>query len=178
MALRETGQSWNAGKTFLRLSREYLGGEYYPKIRRALAGLTEEDLWWRPNPASNSMGNLVLHLAGNVRQWVVAGIGGAPDTRDREEEFRKKGRETQESLLEVLEEALAEADEVLAGLTLSTLQEERVIQGMSVTVLGAVYHVVEHFSMHTGQIIYLSKLRTGRDLEFYRVRGGDVETNW
>ncbi len=141
-------------------------------------GLTTEDLWWRPNRGSNSIGNLILHLAGNVRQWVVGGIGGAPDVRKRQEEFDREGGMTGEELLELLEATLAEVDDVLADFSADRLGEERVIQGLNVTVLRALYHVVEHFSMHTGQIIYLAKLRSGRDLGFYRFRDGHVETTW
>lgn len=164
--------------SFVHLSRHFLLEEYYPKIRRALDGLQEEDLWWRPNPASNSIGNLVLHLAGNARQWVVAGIGGAPDLRDRGAEFRASGGGDRDALLRHLGEALGEVDEVLDTLSTDTLSEVRRIQGFSVTVMEALYHVVEHFSMHTGQILYLVKERTGRDLEFYRVKGDEVERNW
>ena len=166
------------GQAFIHRSRHYLNGEYLPKIRRSLQGLTREDLWWRPNEASNSMGNLVLHLAGNVRQWVVSGIGRRPDIRRRQEEFdRREGLDGPE-LLARLESALAEVDSVLAELEPSELEETRVIQGLEVTVLDALYHVVEHFSMHTGQIIYLSKLRSDLDLEFYQVKDGRVTTHW
>jgi uncharacterized damage-inducible protein DinB len=166
------------GQAFIGESRRYLRDEYLPKIRRALEGLTAEDLWWRPNKESNSVGNLILHLAGNVRQWVAGGIGGAPDVRKRQEEFDREGGMTGPELLELLESTLAEVDDVLADLSADRLGEERVIQGLNVTVLQALYHVVEHFSMHTGQIIYLAKLRSGRDLGFYRVRDGHVETMW
>ena len=166
------------GQAFIDHSRNYLLGEYLPKIRRAVESMDPDDIWWRPNPASNSIGNLILHLAGNVRQWVVAGIGGAPDTREREAEFLAREGWTGAQLLHHLSEALGEVDAVLAGLSESELQEERVIQGFSVTVLGALYHVVEHFSTHTGQILYLAKLRTGTDLGFYRVTEEGVETAW
>ena len=73
----------NTGNAFISRSDAYLRGDYLPKIRLSVKRLSHEDLWWRPNPASNSVGNLILHLAGNVRQWVVSGIGGAPDDRRR-----------------------------------------------------------------------------------------------
>ena len=168
----------HTSRAFIGESRRYLRDEYLPKIRRALEGLTVDDLWWRPNKESNSVGNLILHLAGNVRQWVVGGIGGAPDVRRRQEEFDREGGMTRPELMELLEATLAEVDDVLADLSADRLGEERVIQGLNVTVLQALYHVVEHFSMHTGQIIYLAKLRSGRDLGFYRVRDGHVETMW
>jgi len=167
-----------SGRVFIEESRRYLLEEYLPKIRRSLERLSQEDLWWRPNSASNSMGNLILHLAGNARQWVVAGIGGAPDIRERQAEFDRDGGMTADDLLGHLEESLRDVDAVLADLPEESLGEERVIQGLSVTVLRALYHVVEHFSMHTGQILYLAKLRSGMDLGFYRVSDGSVETRW
>jgi len=166
------------GEAFIAESRRYLVEEYFPKVRRSLDGLTLEDVWWRPNPASNSIGNLVLHLAGNARQWVVAGIGGYPDVRRRQEEFDREGGMEGAELLQHLEEALNQVADVLEDLPDESLGEERVIQGFRVSVFQALYHVVEHFSMHTGQILYLSKLRSGKDLGFYRVSGDGVETRW
>lgn len=163
---------------FILQSRHYLKEEYLPKIRRSVENLTPEDIWWRSNEGSNSIGNLILHLTGNVRQWVVAGIGGAPDLRVRQAEFDRREGLMVDELLGILAEAIEEVDGVLAQLPVESLHEERVIQGLPNTVLSALYHVVEHFSMHTGQIIYISKLRTGRDLGFYRVKGGEVETDW
>jgi uncharacterized damage-inducible protein DinB len=169
-----------ATRAFVDLSRRYLKQEYPSKIRIALARLPEGDLWWRPNPGSNSAGNLVMHVAGNVRQWVVAGLGGRADTRDRAGEFNERGGASVREVLGHLEAAVTDADAVLEALDSASLLEPRSIQGLLVTGMEALYHVVEHFSMHTGQILYLVKLRTGRDLGFYdvdeagRVRG----TRW
>lgn len=164
---------------FVRRSREYLSGQYLPKIRESLERLPEEDLWWRPNPASNSVGNLVLHLAGNVRQWVVAGVAGKEDVRDRAAEFAAEGGKDRAAVLAHLEEALAEVDETLAGLDPARLDEPRTIQGMDTTGFGALYHAVEHFAMHTGQILWITKMRTGQDLGFYSVSDdGSVRTHW
>jgi uncharacterized damage-inducible protein DinB len=178
MALIPGARQPNPELEFVFQSRRYLREEFFPKIKRAVEGLALEDLWWRPNEESNSIGNLILHLAGNARQWVVAGIGGAPDLRKRQAEFDLREGMTGDELLDALWEALEEVDAVLAELPQESLHEERLIQGLPNTVLGALYHVVEHFSMHTGQIIYIAKLHTGEDLGFYRVRGGEVETNW
>jgi uncharacterized damage-inducible protein DinB len=178
MALIPGERQADAGREFVYQSRRYLKEEFFPKIRRSVEDLETEAIWWRPNEESNSIGNLILHLAGNIRQWVVAGIGGAPDVRERQAEFDRREGLTGAELLEVLSEALDEVDVVLARLPQESLHDERVIQGLPNTVLGALYHVVEHFSMHTGQIIYISKLHSGKDLGFYRVRGGEVETNW
>jgi uncharacterized damage-inducible protein DinB len=168
----------NLGEAFIHRSNAYLQGDYLPKIRLALDGLDEEDIWWRPNRVSNSIGNLVLHLAGNVRQWIVSGVGGAPDERRRDEEFSKAGGMSGAQLISHLEETMAEVDEILSRLDPETLMESRVIQGLSVSVLEALYHVVEHFSTHTGQIIYLSKLRSGKDLGFWQIKDGKAKPNW
>lgn len=165
------------GAAFLRASRHFLRGEYVPKIGRCLDRLDETDVWWRPNQDSNSVGNLLLHLAGNTRQWIVSGIGGAEDVRRRPREFARDGGDPGE-LFDALRGTVEEACEVLRAVEPADLEATRTIQGRDVTVLEAVYHVVEHFSMHTGQIVYVTKLRTGSDLRFYRVSDGEVEENW
>jgi uncharacterized damage-inducible protein DinB len=161
-------------------SRRYLAREYPSKIRIALDALPEGDLWWRPNEASNSIGNLLLHLAGNIRQWMVHGLGGAPDARDRAAEFRRGDGMSKGEAFAALMSSVTDADQVLSELDPDTLLAPRTIQGLETTGLAAIYHVVEHFSMHTGQILYLVKLRTGNDLGFYSVdEGGDVTgTHW
>jgi len=168
----------SAGSDFIERSRTYLSSEYLPKIRRCLAEISDEDLWWRPNPESNSIGNLLLHLAGNIRQWVVCGIGGAPDAREREKEFAAGEGHGREELVGLLASTLGEVDRVLADLSADALAERRVIQGMDVTVLEALYHAVEHFSGHTYQIVYITKLRTGSDLGFYEVQDGIARSRW
>ncbi|MDX1566183.1 MAG: DinB family protein [Longimicrobiales bacterium] len=165
-------------RDFIEHSRQYLRAEYLPRIRRCVDELPAEDLWWRPNPVSNSVGNLLLHLAGNARQWVVSGIGGRPDIRERDTEFAADGGAEAEDLLAHLETTLESVDEVLANLEPQRLGEPIRVQGNDVTVLEAVYHVVEHFSMHVGQIIYITKLRTGTDLRFYDVTEGVARRNW
>lgn len=166
------------GQAFIDRSRSYLRSEYLPKIRRCLEEIPPEDLWWRPNPASNSIGNLLLHLAGNVRQWVISGIGGEPDHRQRGKEFAADAEPAAGELLELLEGTVEAVDRVLVGLDPDRLLEPRRIQGRDVTVLDALYHATEHFAMHTGQIIYITKLRTGRDLRFYDVEDGLARPAW
>lgn len=152
---------------FLERSRYYLGVEYPAKIRLAISAMDEGQVWWRPNESSNSAGNLVLHLAGNVRQWVVSGIGGQRDVRQRNAEFAAREGMNVAGLLEHLEGTLAEVDGVLASLSPAGLGEPRQIQGRSTTVFAAIYHVVEHFSTHTGQIVYLAKLHAPGAIQFY-----------
>lgn len=170
----------DASRAFLEASRRYLIDEYPRKIEAAVAGLAPDDLWWRPNEASNAIGNLILHLAGNVRQWVVHGLGGAPDVRRRQREFDGRSGGDGDALLAALRGAVADADAVLAGLDPASLGARWSIQGLEVTGLEALYHVVEHFSMHTGQILYLAKMRSGRDLGFYEVDGDGavIDTHW
>lgn len=169
----------SAAQAFIAHSRRFLREEYLPKIEYCVALLTEEDVWWRPNETSNSIGNLLLHLAGNVRQWIVSGVGKAPDVRQRQQEFDERTPLDAETLLHRLREAIDDADRVLVALDTPGLLEQRQVQGFDVSVLGAVYHVVEHFSTHVGQIVYITKLRTGRDLNFYEIDAdGNVHRGW
>lgn len=164
--------SFDAGARFIERSRYYLGVEYPAKLRAAILALPAERLWWRPDAESNSAGNLLLHLAGNVRQWVVSGIGGAPDLRARDAEFAAQGGMDAAELLQHLEGTLSEVDAVLAALAPESLGESRRIQGRETTVLSALYHVVEHFSGHVGQVILLAKMRTPGAIRFYEGANG------
>lgn len=159
-------------RAFIEEARQQLAQDYLPKIERCLERLSEEQVWWRANEQSNSVGNLLLHLAGNARQWIVCGVGGAEDLRERDAEFAAREGVTRGELVARLRATLAEVDEVLARLDPAALLERRRIQGLDVTTLRAVFHVVEHFSMHTGQIIQLTKLLTAADLGFYDFTSG------
>jgi uncharacterized damage-inducible protein DinB len=165
-------------RLFLDRSREFLAGDYLPKIERSVALLRDEQLWWRANEASNSVGNLVLHLSGNVRQWLVSGLGGAPDARERQLEFDERGPVPRGDLLDGLRAAVREAAEVLDAFDARRLHEPHAIQGREVTAFEAVYHVVEHFAMHTGQIILLAKALAGTDLAFYDFDAGVPRPRW
>jgi uncharacterized damage-inducible protein DinB len=157
---------------FLERSRHYLGVEYPAKIDAAVRSMPVERIWWRANDASNSAGNLVLHLAGNVRQWIVSGVGGAPDSRHRDAEFAAREGARGEELLRELHAACADATSVITSLSAASLTEPRIIQGRETTVFAAIFHVVEHFSGHTGQIILLAKQFTPGAIRFYDDTGG------
>lgn len=159
---------------FLERSRYFLGTEYPAKIRAAVLTIPDDRLWWRPNASANSAGNLLMHLAGNVRQWIVSGVGGAPDVRTRDAEFAatEANGATREQLLDDLDAACAEAVRVLTTLNAEAMQEPRLIQGRETTVLSAVYHVVEHFSGHTGQLILMAKWFTPNSVRFYDDQDG------
>lgn len=165
-------------ESFVERSRYFLSNEYIPKIRLALEPLSDDAIWWRANDASNAIGNLLLHLAGNIRQWIVSGVGGAVDVRQRDLEFSARNGWTKRRLLGHIEEAVRDADAALAALTEDDLLRSRQIQGRSVTVLEAVYHVVEHFSTHTGQIILLAKLHAGEKVRFYDDADGLARPLW
>ena len=141
--------------------------QYTERIKVCLEKLTEDRVWARGSANENAIGNLVLHLCGNVRQWIVAGVGGRPDIRERDREFAAGGGIGIAELLERLRATVAEANSVIRSLDSARLVEHRTIQNYHVSVFEAVYHVVEHFSMHTGQIIFATKMLTGTDLGFY-----------
>jgi len=159
-------------RSFLDQSRRYLVREYPTKIQRCLDVLPATMLWRRDDATENSVGNLLLHLSGNVRQWIVSGVGGAPDARQRSTEFASREGGSASELMAALLDTLREADVVLASLDERSLGEARRIQGRDVNVLDAVYHVVEHFSMHTGQIILLTKRYAPGRVQFYEDADG------
>jgi len=155
------------GRAFIDSSRSLLTQDYLPKIERCLELLNDEQIWWRANPQSNSIGNLLLHLSGNVRQWIVSGLGDTTDARDRDSEFAQREVISRDELLARLKQTVREADAVMAKYDTEKLLERRRIQGLEVPALEAILHVVEHFSMHAGQIIYITKLLSASDLHFY-----------
>lgn len=152
---------------FLDKSRNLVTVDYVPKIERCLDALNESDIWWRPNEQSNSIGNLILHLCGNVTMWILGGVGRLPFERRRQEEFDERGPVPSVELRERLRRVVGQADDVMSRVDAADLLSRRQIQGYDVTVLEAIYHVVEHFGMHTGQIIFLAKARAARDLRLW-----------
>jgi uncharacterized damage-inducible protein DinB len=166
------------GQAFIARSRYHFAEDFLPKIERCLELLSDEQIWWRANPQSNSIGNLLLHLSGNVRQWIVCGVGGAPDARDRDAEFAQRTVIPRAELLARLKQTLSEADSALASFQSDRLLERMQIQGSEVTALEAILHVVEHFSMHTGQIILMSKVFAEVDLGFYDFSGPAPVPRW
>ena len=157
------------GETFLLQARLHLNDDFMPKIARCLEVLSDEDVWWRAHETNNSVGNLLLHLSGNVRQWIVSGIGGMPDSRQRSLEFSERNTIPTKIIWSTLQDAVREASQILESFPVGRLLETRKIQGFDKTALQAIFHVVEHFALHTGQIIYITKLREGRDLKFYNL---------
>lgn len=155
------------GAALIAEAKRRLFDESQPRLIKCLSALTLEQIWWRPNPQSNSAGNIVLHLCGNVRQWIGTGLGGKPDHRQRDTEFAERGPIPVADLIDRLNDTLAEAREVLDALDPTTLLQPRRVQGFTETGLSIIFHVVEHFSYHTGQVAWITKAAANMDLGFY-----------
>ena len=143
----------------------------FAQIHKCSRLLTTEQIWHRPNNVSNAIGNLVIHLAGNVRQWIAQGLDGRPFERDRDAEFSQRDPLPTEQIVCILDKRLQEACDIIARMSDVDLLKKREIQGYKVSGLSAVFHVVEHFSLHTGQIVYATKILTGKDIRVYDSSG-------
>ncbi|MGD0097577.1 MAG: DUF1572 family protein [Terracidiphilus sp.] len=163
-----TASHANVTELFLDFCRRKLLEQYWPRLNACVASLSESQIWWRPNEASNSIGNLILHLNGNVRQWLVASFNRQEEKRDRPAEFKASEGLSASALLKMLGATIQEASEVLERLTEEDLVAPYEIQGYHVHGLDAVYQVVGHFGLHYGQIVYITKQVTGADLGFHR----------
>lgn len=153
------------GGAFINEARQTLAGAM-KKIENCLDQLDDDDLGWRQHEAHNSLQNILLHLCGNVRQWIVHGVGGAPDVRERPNEFADRRPLTKAELLARLRETLEEADHILATFQHDRLLDARRIQGFDTTVLAAIFDSVSHFVGHTHQIVFITRLRLGDAYRF------------
>jgi len=166
--LTTTGKARSEAEEFIEASRVFLKEDYLPKLIHCVENMSDDDIWWRPNEQSNSVGNLILHLCGNLRQWIINSMGSGHYYRDRDAEFASRGPLPKEELLASIRATVDEVDRVFGTVTRDKLLEHFSIQVYSTTGLQAIYHVVEHFSYHLGQILYIYKMRTGTDPGFYR----------
>jgi len=148
---------------FVQESARYLRDVYCPRLARALETLPNDDLWWRPHAGVISFGTILLHLEGNVRQWILSGVGGAADARDRAAEFAAQDGPSGPELLQRLKATVEAAATVIESLDEAALAREHQIQGYDVSAADAIYHVVEHFSWHVGQAAWIAKARAGVD---------------
>jgi uncharacterized damage-inducible protein DinB len=159
---------------FARAFTEYAGRkleDHFAQIRRCAALLSDAQLWYRPNEHSNSVGNLLLHLNGNIREWILAGIGGQAVQRHRQAEFDARGPMPRQQVLDPLVKTVDAACGVIRNVNDGTILEEKTIQTYRVTVLAAIMHVVEHFAFHTGQIVTTTKWLLDVDLSIYDDKG-------
>jgi hypothetical protein len=137
------------------------------KIHHCMDQMSAEDVWWRPFESHNSAGNILLHLAGNVRQWIICGVGQHPDVRNRAQEFSERSRIPKSELLGRLGQTIQEADDVLADLQVDQLLTTRRIQGFEETVLSALMDTLGHLKGHTQELIYITRLRRGEAYRFH-----------
>ena len=152
---------------FLECSAEVLL-THLGRIENCLGKLTDDQIWARGQANENAIGNLGLHLAGNVRQWILSGLGGEADHRHRGAEFAALGGVTSADLIIKLRSTVESAVALINQLTTDQLTRTYEIQGYQVTGVYVVLHVTEHFAQHTAQILFATKMLTGSDLGFYR----------
>ena len=154
-------------QVFLKFSTEKLD-QFRDRIHDCVNRLTDDQIWLRHTENENSVGNLVLHLCGNVRQWILHGVAGQPDIRRRDSEFAARGGFDKAALLGRLDETIDAAIGAIKALPPERLLEETNLQQYHLTLFEAIAHVVEHFAQHTAQIIFATKLLTGTDLAYYK----------
>ena len=143
------------------------------RIGRCLELLPEDAVWKRPNDNSNSIGNLILHLCGNIRQYAISSLGGAPDSRVRDAEFAAREGHTKQELQERLVATVEEAKMCMLRTSPEALLRVRTVQGFELSGMGIIIHVTEHYSYHTGQIAFWTKILQQEDLRFY----GGIDLN-
>lgn len=147
---------------FLAASAMWLRDIYLPRIERAVAVLPPDDFWWRPHDATNAVGDLLLHLEGNVRQWILVELAGEPDTRQRDHEFdRTRAATPPPDICAAFRDTISAAATAIAQTPEHTLDALHTVQGFTVTRRNLILHVVEHLSWHAGQIAWITKARTG-----------------
>lgn len=154
-------------QAFLAEAERRLIGESLPRLEACLDRLSEEEIWRRPNRNLVSIGNLVLHLCGNARQWIISSLGGASDHRVREAEFSERGPLPTATLRQLLRDTLEEVATTLRTVTPEQLLIPQPVQAFQETPLSIIVHVVEHFSYHTGQVSFATKLLRDTDLGYY-----------
>jgi uncharacterized damage-inducible protein DinB len=137
------------------------------KIKACMKQLDEKDIWFRHNEHINSVGNMILHLCGNIRQYIISSLGGAPDIRERDIEFSTVDGFTNAELTAKWQDTMHEAVAIITHTSAENLLRHRVVQGSTLSGIGIIIHVTEHYSYHTGQIIFLTKLYKNVDMGFY-----------
>ena len=144
-----------------------------PRIRTCLDEINEGQLWTKPSPVSNSIGNIILHLCGNITQYILSALGQVEDSRDRPKEFSAEGGYNRSELISKLEKTVLDANEVIKSMDENRLLKIYKVQGEELSGVGIIVHVTEHYSYHTGQVAFYTKLLTNKDLGFYK----DVDLN-
>ena len=140
--------------------------EGFTRIEKCLTRLDEKEVWLKPNANSNSVGNLILHLEGNIRQYILSGIKGDKDTRTRDLEFSTVSEDIHKAM-DRLRNTILDCNACVTKLKIEVLTETRSVQGFDLTVLSIIIHVIEHFSYHVGQITFFTKMKKNVDTGYY-----------
>lgn len=155
------------------LSREFIINSIYrldvhtKMIKKSLDQLTDKEIWQKPNEVTNSIANLILHLCGNITQYAISSLLGDKDQRERDKEFLVESGYTKEEIFTKLTEVMDKAKTIIEDITEDNLLKTREVQGFTYSGLGIILHVVEHYSYHTGQIAFYTKLMKSKRLGFY-----------
>ncbi|HJZ69337.1 MAG TPA: DUF1572 family protein [Blastocatellia bacterium] len=128
------------------------------QIKACLDELTEEQLWWRPNEHSNSVGNLVLHLSGSMRHYLSRGVGGIDYKRDRPAEFAERGPMPKEQLLAIVDETINQAAQILDSFDTLRFLDPSDEPNYVPTIFDVIFNIAIHLATHTGQIVYITKM--------------------
>jgi len=163
--MAESGATETLGRVYIQEARRRLAA-CHQRIIHCLNQLDDAQTWWRPTDSMNSIANLILHLCGNLEQWIVSGVGGAPNLRNRPQEFSERTPIPKVQLSQRLFSVVSRADEVLGQVTGAKLLEPRRIQGFEETVLSAIFESLAHFNGHTQEIVHITRLQLGEAYRF------------
>lgn len=141
--------------------------ENTPRIKKCLNLISEEEAWKRPNESSNSIANLILHLNGNISQYIISSLAQQKDVRNRDLEFSANHSHSKMELLEIISSTCDRSVAIIQNCREEELIRNRNVQGFDLSGIGIITHVVEHYSYHTGQIALITKLIKNQDLGFY-----------
>ncbi len=155
------------------ISKEFIEQSIYrieentKRITKCLLEIDDTEFCKIPNEHSNSIANLVLHLCGNIRQYVISALGELSDVRERAKEFSATSVQTKSELLDKLHATIAEATSIIKAMDDARLLKIYSVQGFTLSGIGIIIHVTEHYSYHTGQIAFWTKQLKNKDLQFY-----------
>ncbi len=155
----------------------YRIGLNFPRIKTCIELLSDEEVWQRANASSNSIGNLVLHLCGNMTQYIISALGRNEDKRERDSEFSAMAGYTAAELLEKMKTVTEECIKIINGLGEKQLLARYEVQGYQLSGIAVLIHVTEHYSYHTGQIVFLTKSLKDIDTGFYKGKNLNVKNN-
>lgn len=155
----------SADRTFLEIARSRLVVHLTGQVRTCLETLNDQQIWWRANESSNSVGNLVLHCVGSTRHYIGHVVGHRDFARDREAEFSERREMPAAELRSRLDLAAAEADEVLRSFDPARLLEPTDRTPEPSTYMQVIGMQLVHYAAHVGQILFATKLLKAGSLD-------------